>query len=260
MATKRPIAEPEAPGQQRGARPEGATGEQDAAARVREMFSRIAPRYDFLNHTLSLSIDRIWRARVARAFQPTLRRPENVALDVCCGTGDLTLALAKRSNGAVIGTDFAHPMLVRAGEKIQSTRQFKIALFEADALHLPVPDTSLDLITLAFGFRNLSNYDRGLREFARVLRPGGQLGILEFSEPRPGAFGKLYAWYLAKLLPRIGRAISGHNFAYSYLPSSVSRFLRPEELSEHMTQAGFQNVSFERWTGGAVTFHRGTKA
>ncbi len=189
------------------------------------MFSGIAPRYDFLNHALSLSLDRVWRRRVAKYFRDILGAPDSRSLDVCCGTGDLTISLLRESNGIVCGTDFAHPMLVRAAQKSTqasagSNRTGKLAgYFEADALSLPFADASLDLVTLAFGFRNLANYESGLLEFARILRPGGRLGILEFAEPRGAVFGPLYRWYFTHVLPRIGRVISGHEFAYSYLPS-----------------------------------------
>jgi demethylmenaquinone methyltransferase / 2-methoxy-6-polyprenyl-1,4-benzoquinol methylase len=264
VTSKNAIAEPSAHRSAAGARPQGSTGEQDAANRVREMFGRIAPRYDFLNHVLSLNIDRVWRRRVARRFADVLAGEDSVALDVCCGTGDLAFALARRAKGSVIASDFAHSMLVLASEKERSASHAaaprgSVDFIEADGLNLPFADGSFDIVTLAFGFRNLASYDRGLREFARILRPGGELGILEFSEPRGKVFGSLYRWYFAHMLPRIGRMISGHDFAYSYLPDSVSRYLKPVELADHMTAAGFRDVKFESWTGGTVTFHRGTK-
>jgi demethylmenaquinone methyltransferase/2-methoxy-6-polyprenyl-1,4-benzoquinol methylase len=230
------------------------------------MFSGIAPRYDFLNHVLSLSFDRLWRRRVARAFSGLLAAPASRSLDVCCGTGDLTLSLLHQSNGLVIGTDFAHPMLVRAAqksanEKSKDGHSGKLGGYiEADALSLPFADATFDLVTLAFGFRNLSNYERGLREFARILRPGGQLAILEFSEPRGAVFGPAYRWYFTRVLPRVGRMISGHSSAYSYLPSSVSKFPTPDSLADFMRASGFSGVSHELWTGGTVAFHRGTKS
>jgi demethylmenaquinone methyltransferase/2-methoxy-6-polyprenyl-1,4-benzoquinol methylase len=134
-----------------------------------------------------------------------------------------------------------------------------VGYFEADALSLPFADASFDLVTLAFGFRNLANYESGLKEFARILKPGGRLGILEFSEPRGAVFGPLYRWYFTHVLPRLGRIISGHSFAYSYLPSSVSKFPAPDALAKLMRAAGFSDVSYELWTGGSVGFHRGTR-
>ncbi len=249
----------------KGARPDGVSDEQDASRKVREMFSGIAPRYDFLNHFLSLSLDRVWRRRVAKYFDQVLANTNSQAIDVCCGTGDLTLALLRQSNGRVLGTDFAHPMLVRAAQKSAHVsagggRSGKLSgYFEADALSLPFPGASVDLVTLAFGFRNLANYESGLKEFARILKPGGRLGILEFSEPRGAVFGPLYRWYFTHVLPRLGRIISGHSFAYSYLPSSVSKFPAPDALADLMRAAGFSDVSYELWTGGSVGFHRGTR-
>ena len=248
-----------------GARPDGVSNEREASRQVREMFSGIAPRYDFLNHFLSLSLDKVWRRRVAKYFGHVLANNNSRALDVCCGTGDLTLALLREGNGSVLGTDFAHPMLVRAAQKSAhvsaggSHSGKLVGYFEADALSLPFADASFDLVTLAFGFRNLANYESGLKEFARILKPGGRLGILEFSEPRGAVFGPLYRWYFTHVLPRLGRIISGHSFAYSYLPSSVSKFPAPDALADLMRAAGFSDVSYELWTGGSVGFHRGTR-
>jgi len=152
-----------------GTRPEGTRNEAEVAARVREMFSRIAPRYDFLNHLLSLSFDRLWRRRTARRFRHILARPHARVLDLCCGTGDLTLALARGARATVLGTDFAHPMLVLA-EKKKREAASATCYFEGDALRLPVADASFDLATAAFGFRNLANYEAGLREILRILK------------------------------------------------------------------------------------------
>lgn len=248
-----------------GARPEGATGEQEASARVREMFGGIAPRYDLLNHVLSLSLDRLWRRRVARRFRNLLDRADARVLDVCCGTGDLTLALARHGRATIIGSDFAHPMLVRAAGKSHTISKGKrsggnlAGYIEADALALPFADASFDLVTAAFGFRNLANYDRGLREMFRVLRPGGQIAILEFSEPKGAVFGRLYRFYFTRILPRIGAAISGNHSAYSYLPNSVEKFPTPEELARRISAAGFAEPNYELWTGGSVALHRATK-
>ena len=171
-----------------GAKPMGVQGESDAAQAVQQMFNTIAPRYDLLNHVLSANIDRLWWRRAARAFRSTLADPNAAILDICCGTGDLTLALLKHrpaSARPILAADFAHAMLSRGSQKfgaVQSGRPRAIAL-EADALHLPVRSQSLDLVITAFGFRNLANYEAGLREFHRVLKPGGRLGILEFSQP-----------------------------------------------------------------------------
>ncbi len=239
-----------------GARPAGARDEGEAAQQVREMFGRIAPRYDFLNHLLSLELDRLWRRRVARRFRPILARADARVLDLCCGTGDLMLALGRRGQAAVFGSDFAHPMLVRAAEKLaRSERGGASALTESDALQLPFSDRSFDLATVAFGFRNLANYARGLGEMYRILRPGGEVGILEFCEPRQGWLAALYRFYLRRVVPRLGGAISGNARAYSYLPSSVQQFPLPEELTGMMAQAGFADIQCELWTLGSVALH-----
>jgi len=248
-----------------GARPEGAIGEKEASARVREMFGGIAPRYDFLNHVLSLSLDRIWRRRVVRRFREVLDRSEARVLDICCGTGDLTLALSRHSRARVFGTDFAHPMLTRAAQKSHTIASAKVestplaGYIEADALALPFADGSFDLVTAAFGFRNLANYDRGLREMFRILKPGGHLAILEFAEPKSAVFGGLYRFYFSRILPKIGGAISGSGFAYSYLPNSVQKFPEPEELASRMAAAGFIEQRCELWTGGTVALHSARK-
>ena len=246
----------------RGTQPEGSRDEHDAAARVRDMFSRIAPRYDFLNHFLSASFDKLWRAKTASRFSATLSRTDARVLDLCCGTGDLAFALAKNvlrlsgsSRGRFFGADFSLPMLDLAARK-DAVRQAPVVFFAADALELPFADSSFDLVATAFGFRNLANYERGLREIHRVLRPGGHLGILEFCEPRSGVPAALFRYYFTRILPRIGGVISGSGEAYSYLPSSVQKFPHPDALKRLMEQAGFKDVSYERWTFGAVALHR----
>jgi len=248
-----------------GTRPQGARDESDAARQVREMFSRIAPRYDFLNHLLSFSFDRWWRRRAARHFRRVLRRPDARVLDVCCGTGDLTFALecaARAGNNEkpaqILGSDFALPMLALARAK-GGRGNHPSRFLASDALALPFADASFDLVTAAFGFRNLANYQRGLREIARVLRPGGELGILEFAEPRGSLFGPAYRFYFEKILPRIGGAISGSAAAYNYLPGSVAKFPSPEELQALIERAGFRNAGFETWMGGIVALHCGQK-
>ncbi len=243
-----------------GTRPPGARSDREASERVREMFGRIAPRYDLLNHVLSLQLDRVWRRLVARRFRSVLQREGAQVLDLCCGTGDLTAALARGAKARIIGTDFAHPMLVRAASKYSATRKYKGAIApafaEADALALPFAGNSFDLVAAAFGFRNLANYQNGLREMYRVLRTGGELGILEFGEPRGRVFRALYRFYFTTILPSLGGAISGDRAAYNYLPTSVAKFPSPEALVALIQEAGFINVSFERWSGGIVTLHR----
>jgi demethylmenaquinone methyltransferase/2-methoxy-6-polyprenyl-1,4-benzoquinol methylase len=243
-----------------GTRPEGVRDEREASARVREMFGRIAPRYDFLNHLLSLDIDKVWRRRVARWCGAILSNPNARTLDLCCGTGDLALAFRRAApKGAeIIGCDFVPEMLKRAREKAEGTRA-RITFVEADALALPFEDDSFDLVSCSFGFRNLANYERGLTETLRVLRPGGVAAILEFAEPRGKLLGNVYGFYFRRILPLLGGLISGSLSAYSYLPTSVSKFPSPETLHSLFEHAGFASASFERWTGGIVTLHTGAK-
>jgi demethylmenaquinone methyltransferase/2-methoxy-6-polyprenyl-1,4-benzoquinol methylase len=237
-----------------GTTPEGARNEQEASAWVREMFGRVAPRYDLANHLLSFQIDRYWRAYTVRRVREVLARPEARVLDICCGTGDLARALqrGRPAGGVVIGSDFCHPMLVAARAKLDGG-----PLFEADALRLPLADASLDLITVAFGFRNLANYAAGLREMRRALRSGGIAAILEFSQPPNPLFGALYGFYSTRVLPLIGGALSGSRDAYTYLPESVRKFPSAEGLAEMMRAAGFAQVEFQRLTGGIVALHLG---
>jgi demethylmenaquinone methyltransferase/2-methoxy-6-polyprenyl-1,4-benzoquinol methylase len=247
-----------------GTQPEGTRDEREAAARVRDMFTRIAPRYDFLNHLLSFSLDKLWRRRTAKRFLHILRRPESRVLDVCCGTGDLAFALDRvRSTtlgspqtrmAPVVGSDFVEAMLVRAQEKARAARSS--ALFAAaDALRLPFSDSSFDLVATAFGFRNLANYEDGLREFARVLKSGGELGVLEFTEPGAGPVAGLFRFYFRHILPRIGSAISGNSEAYAYLPNSVRKFPSPPELASLMERCGFADVRIASWNFGSVILH-----
>ncbi len=242
----------------RGTSPPGAATEGEAAHWVRAMFGRVAHRYDLANHLLSLNMDRHWRAHTARRVQNALQNPAALAIDLCCGTGDLLLALESRRGTArpVLGSDFCHPMLQAAQEKIRE-RRASAAVFEADALALPLPDQSADLLTIAFGFRNLANYEVGLAEMRRVLKPGGLAAILEFSQPPNRAFAAIYNFYSRKILPRIGGALSGSRDAYEYLPESVRKFPSAEELAQDMMRAGFESVRFERLTGGIVALHFG---
>ncbi len=236
----------------KGTAPPGATGEAEAARWVRGMFGRVAGRYDLLNHLLSFNIDRHWRAHTVRRLRPVLDRPGARVLDLCCGTGDLTLAFQRACpNGLIIGGDFSHPMLERAARKGAAR------LIEADALALPVTDGSLDLIATAFGFRNLANYEKGLAEMRRALKPGGTLAILEFSQPPGRTFAAFYSFYSNRVLPLIGGALSGVSGAYRYLPESVRRFPSPEDLAQMMREAGFADVTWQRLTAGIVALHLG---
>ena len=228
------------------------------AAAVRDMFSSIAPRYDLLNHLLSCNIDRTWWRRAARTFAHILRRDDAAALDLCCGTGDMTAALLQQSGTAktlICGADFSHMMLQLAQRKFAATRMMWV---ETDALHLPFGPESFDLVTSAFGFRNLANYDKGLREIHRVLRPNGEIGILDFGEPK-GIIGKLYRVYFRRVLPAIGTMISGVRGPYAYLPASVARFPAPEQMLERMTAAGFSEVTWTPYTLGIAGLYRGKK-
>ena len=240
-----------------GAAPEGASGS-SAAQAVREMFTSIAPRYDFLNHLLSLNIDRIWWRSAARTFGFILCQPNSHVLDLCCGTGDMTFALyreAGHSDGHIMGADFSHAMLQRARQKSRGT---PLRWIEADALRLPCKDAQFDLITAAFGFRNLADYNAGLREMVRTLKPGGECGILDFGEPA-GLTGKIYRIYFKRVLPVIGTLISGVSGPYSYLPASVERFPPPHEMLERMRQAGFREVSWTPYSFGIAGLYRGRK-
>jgi demethylmenaquinone methyltransferase/2-methoxy-6-polyprenyl-1,4-benzoquinol methylase len=242
-----------------GARPVGATTEADAAEGVREMFDAIAPRYDLLNHVLSVGVDRLWWSRTARSLRGILERPEAVVLDLCCGTGDMTLALERyRPKGeaaAMLAVDFSHEMLERGRVKFAGKN---IVAIEADALRLPMAEGSIDLVTCAFGFRNLSNYEAGLAELYRVLRVGGEIAILDFNQPG-GLLGVGYGLYFRHVLPRLGGMISRDAGAYAYLPASVARFPRPERMVEMMGAAGFGDARWESYTFGVAGVYRGRK-
>jgi len=219
------------------------------------MFSTIAPRYDFLNHLLSLNVDRLWWRRAARTFDHILARPDATALDLCCGTADMALALSRRARGtSIVGVDFSHPMLQRARHKASG----RVRFIEADGLALPYTDRKFDLVVSAFGFRNLANYDTGLREIFRVLRDSGEVGILDFGEPQ-GPLGSVYRLYFKRVLPAIGTLISGVKGPYGYLPASVERFLLPDEMLERMHVAGFHSLSWTPYTFGIAGLYRGVK-
>jgi demethylmenaquinone methyltransferase/2-methoxy-6-polyprenyl-1,4-benzoquinol methylase len=247
-----------------GTTPKGITSEEAAARWVRGMFGRVAGRYDLLNHLLSFNLDRQWRARLVERVADVLARPGAKVLDLCCGTGDVLLSLrARRGDAAVFGSDFCHPMLIEAQRKLaargQNDRRPSAPLFEADALALPLAPSSLDLVTVAFGFRNLTNYRHGLEELARVLKAGGVVAILEFSQPTNRAFAGFYGIFSTRVLPWVGGLISGSRDAYSYLPESIRKFPGAHELAEQMRAAGFSCVEFERLTFGAVALHLGKK-
>jgi demethylmenaquinone methyltransferase / 2-methoxy-6-polyprenyl-1,4-benzoquinol methylase len=241
-----------------GAAPEGASDPGSAARAVREMFTSIAPRYDLLNHVLSFNVDRWWWWKTARSFCSILKRPDARVLDLCCGTGDMAFALRRRagkSGAKIFGVDFSHAMLQRADRKSQGK---SLRWVEADALTLPFADGQFDLIIAAFGFRNLANYDAGLCEILRLLRPNGECGILDFGEPR-GLIGRVYRIYFKRVLPAIGTLISGVRGPYAYLPASVERFPSPEEMLGRMRHAGFREASWKPYTFGIAGLYRGKK-
>ncbi|MBV9479578.1 MAG: ubiquinone/menaquinone biosynthesis methyltransferase [Acidobacteria bacterium] len=240
----------------RGASPAGAHDAQAASAAVRAMFTAIAPRYDLLNHLLSLNVDRLWWRRAARAFVHILSRPNARVLDICCGTGDMAFALRRAAGTSqidIMGADFSHAMLRRACEK---SGHKQVRWIEADALRLPFPNHCFDLLTAAFGFRNLADYDAGLREIVRVLKPGAECGILDFAEP-PGKLGKAYQIYFRHVLPRVGTAISGVRGPYLYLPASVERFPQPDQIVMRMRSNGFSEAHWTAYTYGIAVFYRG---
>jgi demethylmenaquinone methyltransferase/2-methoxy-6-polyprenyl-1,4-benzoquinol methylase len=240
--------------------PLGAPGDEAKTGRaVRDMFVTVAPRYDFLNHFLSVGRDIAWRRATARTLRGVLAQPGSVAVDVCCGTGDLALALSRYSAGRVLGTDFCHPMLERAREKAAGISG-SIGFLEADTLSLPFADNSLNVVSTAFGFRNLANYVRGLQEMRRVLKPGGTLAILEFSRVNLPVIGPLFRLYFRKILPRIGTLVSGVAGPYQYLPDSVSRFPDQATLARMMRECGFTNVGYRNFSLGAAALHLGQKA
>jgi demethylmenaquinone methyltransferase/2-methoxy-6-polyprenyl-1,4-benzoquinol methylase len=239
--------------------PLGSPGDEGSTSRaVRKMFESVVPRYDFLNHLLSLRRDVAWRRATARALHGVLAMPGSIAVDVCCGTGDLALTFSLRSAGHVVGTDFCHPMLTSAREKA-ATAGRAISFLEADTLRLPFRDNSVDLVAVAFGFRNLANYERGLEEMRRVLKPGGTVAILEFSRVNTPILGPLFRFYFRRLLPKIGTLISGVAGPYQYLPDSVARFPDQVQLAGMMREAGFGKVNYRNFFAGAAALHRGEK-
>jgi len=241
-----------------GSTPPGAQSEEQAARWVRRMFDGVAPRYDLLNHLLSFNADRYWRWRTVRELQPFLAKPGSRIVDLCCGSGDLMLAMQKAACDSVLGSDFSHQMLLAAKTKIAHS-EVTSKVFEADALRLPLADGSCDVLTSAFGFRNLANYRRGLDELIRALKPGGVAAILEFTTPPNVIFRTLYNAYSRWVLPRIGGLISGSPDAYKYLPDSVRKFPDAPSLARQFEAAGFAKVRFQYLTFGVVALHIGHK-
>jgi demethylmenaquinone methyltransferase/2-methoxy-6-polyprenyl-1,4-benzoquinol methylase len=229
--------------------------------RIRRMFGAIAPSYDLINHLLSLNTDRYWRYRTTRLVPP---RGDSPILDLCTGTGDLALAYDRAARGGVpiFGADFCHEMLVLACQKTSKKHASgRVRYLEADAQRLPFPDDYFQITTVAFGLRNVTDTDRGIAEMVRVTRPGGQVAILEFSQPRGWLFGRLYRFYFRKVLPRIGQAIScSKDNAYYYLPASVQEFPDGEALAERLRRHGLTEVRWYTLTLGIATLYVGTKA
>lgn len=228
--------------------------------RVQRMFGEIASRYDLLNHLLSLNVDRYWRWRTVRRVKPSGDAP---ILDVCAGTGDLALAYRKKADptATVIAADFCHPMLAIGNQKGRAAGFDENLIFiEADAQRLPFADDQFQIVSVAFGLRNVSDTDRGLRELARVCQPGGQVAVLEFSMPTWQPFRAVYGWYFRNVLPRIGQLLARNKQdAYNYLPQSVGEFPQGEALAERMRGAGLSEVRFWPLTFGVATLYVGVK-
>lgn len=239
--------------------------------RVQKMFGEIAPRYDLLNHLLSMNVDRYWRWRTVRIVPPqtTGAMAGAAVLDLCTGTGDLALAYYRSAQGKlpVVGADFCPEMLElaeRKGIAVQrSVKQATPALLEwhqADVQQLPFPTDSYQIVSVAFGLRNVADTDRGLAEMVRVCRPGGQVAVLEFTTPRRQPLKTIYGLYFRHVLPRIGQFVMrNQSAAYEYLPQSVGEFLQYEQLAERMEQAGLRNVKFHPLTFGLATLYVGEK-
>lgn len=232
--------------------------ELEHARAVREMFSGIAKKYDFLNHFLSVNIDKSWRRAVSQKLQDILENENSLVLDVACGTGDLSLELKNSGKAKVIGADFCRPMLTIAKDKTEK-QNAEIPYIEGDALNLSFADESFDAVTIAFGLRNLANFEDGLKELKRVLKKGGKLAVLEFSAPIVPGLRQVFNFYFSYILPRIGSAVSGSRGAYEYLPDSVLRFPDQKCLAEMMREIDFFDVEYKNLTGGIAAIHSGTK-
>jgi demethylmenaquinone methyltransferase / 2-methoxy-6-polyprenyl-1,4-benzoquinol methylase len=227
--------------------------------RIRRMFGAIAPRYDLLNHLLSLNVDRLWRRRTTRLVPPEGDAP---ILDLCTGTGDLALAYDRAARGRVpiVAADFCHEMLVRAVAKTRRHADGRIHVVEADAQRLPFADDQFQITTVAFGLRNVTDTDRGLAEMVRVTRPGGRVAVLEFSRPRGWLFGHLYRFYFRRVLPAVGQLVSrSQDDAYHYLPASVLEFPDGEALAERLRGHGLTAVRWYPFTFGIATLYVGVK-
>ncbi len=231
-----------------------------SGARVRQMFGEIAGRYDLMNHLLSLNIDRYWRWRTVRSVPPV---KDGKLLDLCTGTGDLALAYHRAAEGRaqIVGADFCHEMLAigrQKGERQPETQS--LSFVEADAQHLPFDGDQFQVVSVAFGLRNVADTDAGLREMVRVCAPGGQVAVLEFSSPRWQPFKAIYGWYFRNVLPKIGQLLARNKqSAYEYLPASVGEFPQGEALADRMRAAGLTEVWFRGLTLGVATLYVGSK-
>jgi demethylmenaquinone methyltransferase/2-methoxy-6-polyprenyl-1,4-benzoquinol methylase len=226
-------------------------------AKIAGMFDAIAGRYDLLNIVLSGGMDRLWRRQMIASLQLT---GQQRVLDVCTGTADVALGCARRGAAEVLGVDFSGSMLVHGLQKVrQAALDKRVRLVRGDAMSLPVSDASMHAATIAFGIRNVQRPEVACQELARALKPGGRVAILEFGTPESRVFAPLYAWYSRNILPRIGRVVSGHDAAYTYLPESIGAFAYGEEFAKILRAAGFSHVEARPLMFGAVYLYTGTK-
>jgi demethylmenaquinone methyltransferase/2-methoxy-6-polyprenyl-1,4-benzoquinol methylase len=227
--------------------------------RIAGMFDAIAGRYDLLNHVLSAGIDRRWRIRAVRSLRLTGRE---TILDLCTGTGDLAIAAVRAQPSAVrvVGVDFSRAMLRVGEQKLRKERlDARIAMVQGDATRIPLGDQSVDAVTIGFGIRNVENMDAACAELYRVMKPRGRLAILEFAVPTVPVFGAVYGWYVNRVLPRIGRALSRNNSAYAYLPASISAFATSDEFVKILRRAGFDEISPIQLMLGSVILYTASR-